>query len=81
MSESLNLDMYEQLVDGIAEGRELDPARVRSLIDQGPFVPAEAMSRVMRHLHDEHGGAESYMRSVGLEDEQIESLRSGLLDE
>ena len=45
------------------------------------FVPAEAMSRVMRHLHDEHGGAESYMRSVGLEDEQIESLRSGLLDE
>ena len=45
MSESLNHDMYEQLVDGIAEGRELDPARVRSLIDQGPFVPAEAMRR------------------------------------
>ena len=45
------------------------------------FVPAEAMSRVMRHLHDEYGGVESYMRSVGLQHEQIERLRSALLDE
>ena len=45
------------------------------------FVPAAAMSRVMRHLRDEYGGAESYMRTVGLQDEQIERLCSGLLDD
>ena len=38
MSESLNRDMYDQLVDGIAEGRELMPSRVRDVIDEGPFV-------------------------------------------
>lgn len=43
MSESLNRDIYEQLVDGIAEGRELEVARVRALIDEGPFVAVEAM--------------------------------------
>lgn len=43
MSESLNRDLYEQLVDGIAEGRELEVARVRALIDEGPFVAVEAM--------------------------------------
>jgi len=45
------------------------------------FVPAAAMLRVMRHLRDEYGGAESYMRTVGLQDEQIERLCSGLLDD
>ena len=38
MSESLNRDMYDQLVDGIAEGRGLMPSRVRDVIDEGPFV-------------------------------------------
>ena len=45
------------------------------------FVPAAAMSQVMRHLHDEYGGAESYMRTVGLQGRQIERLRSGLLED
>ena len=43
MSESLNRDMYDQLVDGIAEGRELTPSRVRDVIDEGPFVGNEAV--------------------------------------
>lgn len=33
----------EQLVDGIAEGRELTPERVADLIDDGPFLGQEAL--------------------------------------
>ena len=43
MSESLNRDMYEQLVRGIATGRKKGEAEVRALIDQGPFSPEEAL--------------------------------------
>jgi protease IV len=43
MSESLNRDMYEQLVRGIAESRRKTEADVRALIDQGPFRPEEAL--------------------------------------
>jgi protease-4 len=43
MSESLNRDMYEQLVRGIAESRGKDEAEVRGLIDRGPFLAAEAL--------------------------------------
>lgn len=43
MTESLNRDMYEQLVRGIAEGRKKSEQEIRALIDQGPFVPAEAL--------------------------------------
>ena len=37
MAQSLNRDLYDQLVAGIAEGRELTLARVRALIDDGPY--------------------------------------------
>ncbi|MGE3400991.1 MAG: signal peptide peptidase SppA [Vicinamibacterales bacterium] len=43
MTESLNRDMYAQLVRGIAEGRGKDAAEVQALIDQGPFTPQEAL--------------------------------------
>jgi protease-4 len=43
MSESLNRDMYEQLVRDIAMGRKKTPAEVRALIDQGPFSPEDAL--------------------------------------
>jgi protease-4 len=43
MTESLNKDMYEQLISGIAESRKKTPDEVRALIDQGPFVPEEAL--------------------------------------
>ncbi|MFF5110019.1 signal peptide peptidase SppA [Streptosporangium sp. NPDC000509] len=33
----------EQVVAGITEGRGLEPAKVRELIDQGPFIGAEAV--------------------------------------
>ncbi|MDH3254996.1 MAG: signal peptide peptidase SppA [Acidobacteriota bacterium] len=34
---------FEQLVRGIAEGRSLDPERVRTIFDQGPYFGAEAL--------------------------------------
>lgn len=37
-------DLYEQLVDAIANARHLDPASVRDRLDQGPFLAAEALS-------------------------------------
>jgi protease IV len=43
MSESLNRDMYEQLVRGIAESRKKSEAEVRALIEQGPFSPEAAL--------------------------------------
>lgn len=43
-SEALLRDYYDQLVDGIAEGRGMTRARVRAVIDQGPFVAADAVS-------------------------------------
>ena len=43
MAVSLNTDLYEQLVRGIAEGRRKSEAEVRSLIDHGPFLPEDAL--------------------------------------
>jgi protease-4 len=43
MEESLNLDMYEQLVRGIAEGRKKRVEDVRALVDQGPYLPDAAV--------------------------------------
>ncbi len=43
MDESLNRDIYEQLVRGIADGRKKNEAEIRRLIDQGPFLPEEAL--------------------------------------
>lgn len=43
MSESINRDLYEQVIGGIAEAREMSPGDVRGLLDEGPFAPAEAL--------------------------------------
>jgi protease-4 len=43
MSESLNRDMFAQLVRGIAGGRKKSEADVRALIDEGPFLPKAAL--------------------------------------
>ena len=43
MAESLNNDLYEQLVRGIAEGRRKTEAEVKQLIDHGPFLPEDAL--------------------------------------
>ena len=43
VTESMTRDLYDQLVRGIAEGRKKTEADVRALIDQGPFLPDEAL--------------------------------------
>src|SRR5262245_32831595 len=43
MAESLNRDLYEQLLKGIASGRQKPDAEVRRLIDHGPFLPEDAV--------------------------------------
>ena len=43
MDQSLNRDLYEQIVRGIADGRKKNEADVRALIDQGPFLPEDAL--------------------------------------
>jgi protease IV len=43
MAESLNRDLYEQLLKGIATGRQKRETEVRQLIDHGPFLPEDAV--------------------------------------
>ena len=43
MADALNRSQYEQLVRGIADGREKSEGDVRAIIDQGPFLPADAL--------------------------------------
>ena len=43
MSESLSRSQYAQLVRGIADGRKKRDDEVRALIDEGPFLPADAL--------------------------------------
>ncbi len=43
MDESLTNAAFDDLVNTIAKGRHLRPADVRTLIDQGPFLPEDAL--------------------------------------
>jgi protease IV len=43
MAESLNTDLYQQLVRGLADGRHKSEADVRRLIDHGPYLPEDAV--------------------------------------
>ena len=45
MAKALNRDLYEQLVSGIAEGRRLTEEAVRQLIDEGPYLPDDAVEQ------------------------------------
>jgi len=43
MDESLNHDLYDQIVRGIADARKKKEEDVRDLIDDGPFMPEDAL--------------------------------------
>ena len=43
MAESLNADLYEQLIRGLADGRHKSEQNVRALVDHGPFLPEDAV--------------------------------------
>jgi protein-tyrosine phosphatase len=42
--------------------------------------PADYMHSTLRHLNDQYGGSEAYLRRIGLSDGQIDSLRARLVD-
>ena len=64
MNESLSRDLYEQLVAGVAEGRGLPEPAVRALIDDGPFLPDDAVGRGL-------------VDGLAYEDELLERLAGG----
>jgi protease-4 len=43
MAESLNSDMYDQLIRGIADGRHKSEKDVRALVDHGPYLSEDAV--------------------------------------
>lgn len=43
MAESLNRSLYDQMVRGLAQGRNKGEAEIRTLIDHGPFLPEDAV--------------------------------------
>jgi protease-4 len=43
MAQSLNTDLFEQLVRGLADGRHKSEAEARALIDHGPYLPEDAV--------------------------------------
>jgi protease-4 len=43
MAQSLNNEGYEQLVKAIADGRKKSEEDVRTLVDEGPFLPEDAL--------------------------------------
>ncbi|MGC4083081.1 MAG: S49 family peptidase [Vicinamibacterales bacterium] len=63
MDESLNRDLFAQIVKGVAETRRKSETDVRTLIDDGPFLAAEAKSA---GLVDE----------LGYEDQAIDALKT-----
>src|SRR5947207_2064520 len=43
MDEALNRDLFNQIVGGIATGRKKNETEIRQLIDEGPFLPEDAL--------------------------------------
>jgi protease IV len=62
-TESLMRSVFEQMVRGIAAGRNLDAERVRALVDQGPFDADQALDA---HLIDR----------IGYRDDAVKEARS-----
>jgi len=64
MDQSLNTDLYEQIVRGIADGRKKNDVDVRALFDDGPFLPEDAMRAGL-------------VDDIAYEDQVEEKLRGG----
>jgi protease IV len=64
MDEALNRDLYEQIVRGIADGRKKNEAEVRTAIDDGPFLPENALKAGL-------------VDDLAYEDQVDEKLRAG----
>jgi len=71
MSQALNRDLYDQLVSGVADGRQMTEADVRGLIDEGPFLPETA---VARGLVDGLVYEDELLAELGLDEEPTDRL-------
>jgi protease IV len=65
MTESLNADTLDQIVQGIAAARKKTPDEIRSLLDQGPFLPEDALRT---GLVDELGYRDEVVENAGLDE-------------
>jgi protease IV len=81
MTESLTRDMYEQLVQGIAQSRRKSVDEVRTLVDQGPFLAEQAVKAGLvdtlayEDQLDDHGAVS---KSGTIEGERYGRVRHGL---
>jgi protease IV len=84
MDEWLNRDLFEQIVQAVAEGRSKSAADVRALVDEGPFLAEEALraglideiayeDQAVQTLRDTRGGS---MPALEAEDYARVSLSS-----
>jgi protease-4 len=64
MDESMNRDLYAQIVRGIADGRKKNEADIRKVIDDGPFLPEDALRAGL-------------VDDVAYEDQVADKLRAG----
>ena len=71
MAESLNNDMYGQLVRGIADGRHKSEAAVSTLVDHGPFLPEDA---IKAGLIDDVAYEDELPKKVKLSPESVKLL-------
>src|SRR6185369_17670267 len=64
MDESMNRDLYAQIVRGIADGRKKNEEEIRKAIDDGPFLPEDALRAGL-------------VDDVAYEDQVADKLRGG----
>ena len=64
----------------LAEGIPDSLAHVDFSLEEPPelLAPPSAMERTLKHLKDEYGGIESYVRHIGLTDAQVSDIRNKL---
>lgn len=66
MDESLNRDLFEQIVRGVAQARKKTDAEVRTLIDDGPFLADDALKAgLVDELAYEDQATETLKKSGG----------------
>ena len=64
VDEALTRDLYDQLVRGLADSRKKNEGEMRTLLDQGPFLPEDALNAGL-------------IDDVAYEDQVDEKLRAG----
>ena len=85
MDEALNRDLYEQLVRGIADGRRKKEDEIRRAIDEGPFLPEDALRAGLiddvayeDQVHDKLGSAKRERQIEGDDYGRVSATSVGL---